>query len=284
MPTELFANSASTTLSGNGGSITAGATSLSVASSAAFPAASSSARTQFRALIDSEVVLVTNVSGTTWTVVRNVDGTTAASHNDGATVAAVITRDGLYNNAVHGLGTPLPRDHGWLAENYAGMMCQTSLGPTSAAIYLLRVPVPTTMTISNILLYVQTAGSGLTSGRNFVGLYDSAGNRLGVSADQTTAWASTGTPMTIPLTSPVTVTGGPDVWVYVAVLATGTTPPLLQALSNNSGAKSLLNAGMATAALYFCSNGTGTSLPSTLTLSSNSASTSSPAPWWVALS
>jgi hypothetical protein len=68
-----------TTLSGT---ITAGATSLSVASAAEFPSAD-----PFTILIDGEVMLVTAGQGTTtWTVTRGYGGTTAAAHTSGATV------------------------------------------------------------------------------------------------------------------------------------------------------------------------------------------------------
>lgn len=56
-----------TTLSGNGGSITSGATSMLVASSTGFPAGIT-----FYAKIDSEIVQVTNVTSLTWTIVRAV--------------------------------------------------------------------------------------------------------------------------------------------------------------------------------------------------------------------
>src|ERR1700736_4132634 len=87
---ELFANSAQTTLSGNGGSISAGATSMIVASAALFPSSGT-----FRVLIDSELIKVTAVSGATFTIARGDDGTTGASHNDGATVTLILTKGGL---------------------------------------------------------------------------------------------------------------------------------------------------------------------------------------------
>lgn len=69
----------STTLSG---SITSGATTLTVASAAGFPAAN-----PFSIQIDSEIMSVTAGMGTTtWTVSRGVNGTTAASHTSGVSV------------------------------------------------------------------------------------------------------------------------------------------------------------------------------------------------------
>ena len=72
--------SAKTTLTST---ITAGQTSITVASDAAFPAPN------FNIYIGSEILLVTAVSGaknTTWTVVRGQQGTTAAAANSGAVV------------------------------------------------------------------------------------------------------------------------------------------------------------------------------------------------------
>jgi hypothetical protein len=83
MAIELFANNATTTL--NGG-INSAVTSLVVASAAAFPSSGN-----FRILIDSEYMLVTAVSGTTFTVTRAAEGSTAASHANGATVTCILT-------------------------------------------------------------------------------------------------------------------------------------------------------------------------------------------------
>ena len=72
------ANFAQTTL---GAAITdTSGTSVTVASSTGFPA------TPFIVSIDTECLLVTNVSGTTWTVTRGYEGSTAATHLNGAAV------------------------------------------------------------------------------------------------------------------------------------------------------------------------------------------------------
>jgi len=84
---EQFANNANTTL--NGG-ITASATTLVVNSATGFPTSS-----QFRILIDSEIMLVTGVSGTTFTISRGQESTSAASHLSGATVSQILTNGAL---------------------------------------------------------------------------------------------------------------------------------------------------------------------------------------------
>lgn len=69
-----------------------------VASSTGFPAASTSAGTQFT-IVDmaaqSEIILVTNVSGTTWSVTRGVEGTTPVTHAAGFTVAHMLSSGAL---------------------------------------------------------------------------------------------------------------------------------------------------------------------------------------------
>lgn len=83
MATEVFANNASTTLNG---AINNSVTSLVVTSASQFPSSGN-----FRIIIDSEIMIVTAVSGTTFTVTRNAESTVAASHSNGATVTCILT-------------------------------------------------------------------------------------------------------------------------------------------------------------------------------------------------
>jgi hypothetical protein len=104
---EKFSNNAQTTLTA---AITSGAaTSLTVASATAFPSSGN-----FRILIDSEIMLVTGVSGTTWTVTRAVEAvagvTAAATHANGATVTHMLTAGAL---AAAAIGGAFPGDLNW---------------------------------------------------------------------------------------------------------------------------------------------------------------------------
>ena len=82
MPRRYYSSTAvATTLSASANNST---TSITVAALSGFPA-----QTPWTAILDAdtaseEVVTVTNVSGTTLTVTRGVDGTSAVSHNAGA--------------------------------------------------------------------------------------------------------------------------------------------------------------------------------------------------------
>jgi len=83
---EQFKNLASTTLSGDINDTT---TSVGVVSAMGFTGG------DFRVLIDSEIMKVTGVSGTTFTVVRHQEGTSAASHTNTTPVYHVLTAGGL---------------------------------------------------------------------------------------------------------------------------------------------------------------------------------------------
>jgi hypothetical protein len=75
----------------------------------------------------------------------------------------------------------------------------------AATLYLGRIPLPATTTITNILTYVATLGLTLT--HSFLALFTSTGTVIGQSADQSAAWGSLGSAQlyTLPLV------GGPYV-------------------------------------------------------------------------
>ena len=93
MAVEQYANNAQTTLASG---ITDADSTLTVADASAFPG-----RPQFRILVDEELMLVTAVSGTTWTVERGVEGTVAAAHSSGAAVIHILTAASLRAIASH---------------------------------------------------------------------------------------------------------------------------------------------------------------------------------------
>lgn len=84
---EQFANNARTNLAA---SLTDVATTLSVDVASLFPSDGN-----FRILIDSEIILVTSVSGTTFTIERGKEGTTGVAHDDGSLVTQLITDESI---------------------------------------------------------------------------------------------------------------------------------------------------------------------------------------------
>ena len=108
MTVELFsANRAQTTVTSGGNDAPAAGTqeTWTVASSGMFPAASSTAlpATQFHVadtVAPSEIIAVTNVAGTTWTVTRGAESTTPVAHSAGFTVYQVVTTGFLGSTSV----------------------------------------------------------------------------------------------------------------------------------------------------------------------------------------
>src|SRR4249919_4225763 len=85
-------------------------------------------------------------------------------------------------------------DRGWLAEAAPIHLTSTNAAAATAGrLELIKVKLPAAASVTNVLMYMTTAGSGLTSGQCFGALYTEAGARVGVSADQAASWAgSTG--------------------------------------------------------------------------------------------
>lgn len=98
MPIEQFVNQASTTVAAAQTAVASGTVQTwTVASSTGFPAASATAN-QFRIMdpaAGTEIILVTAVSGTTWTVTRGAESTTPVAHTAGFTVYAILTAGAL---------------------------------------------------------------------------------------------------------------------------------------------------------------------------------------------
>lgn len=85
-----YTNNAATTLSG---SVTSGATSISVSSASDFPT-----QGNFTIIVDSEIMVVTGVSGTTWTVTRGAEDTSAAAHTNNSAVTHILTKASFLNS------------------------------------------------------------------------------------------------------------------------------------------------------------------------------------------
>lgn len=89
MALEKLANNAITTL--NGG-INNSTTSVVVTSAADFPTSGN-----FHVIVEDEIMLVTSVSGSTFTVVRAQESTSAASHSSGVDIALILTAESILN-------------------------------------------------------------------------------------------------------------------------------------------------------------------------------------------
>lgn len=123
MSLESYQNDpAETTLNG---AINNSTTTVTVTSGAALPATTNG---PFRIRIDDEYMKVTTRSTNTLTVVRGDDGSTAASHSDGAAVLHVLTTSGLI-----GVGSHVLRTGAYSARPAAGVANRLYL-PSDASV------------------------------------------------------------------------------------------------------------------------------------------------------
>ena len=170
-----------------------------------------------------------------------------------------------------------PADHGLAAWTHdPATLRSASNATTSGTVYLCKVKIVNRSTVvSNVIVGIEAAGVTLTSGQCFVGLYNSSGTRLAISADQAANWTTTGL-KTIALTAPQTLAVGS---YYVAILAVGTTPPQF---AMGAGGATTVSAGLATGAARFLTGPTAqTSLPASITLASQTVTSGAR---WAALS
>lgn len=173
-----------------------------------------------------------------------------------------------------------PLQHGFVEWNFDPTAISSGSGSAavSGTIYIIKITACTGGIIKNV---VTTVGSGttpaLTSAQNYAGVYNNSGAQLATTADQTTAWATTGLKI-MALTSEITIQAGQD--YFVALVSNGSTLPSFVASAGAS--TTTANANLANASKRFSVNGSGTSLPTTIDLSSNSGFGAKA--YWIALS
>ncbi len=160
------------------------------------------------------------------------------------------------------------------AADFEGAALSNAPALTAGVVYVFKIPVPSPITITNVLAYVNTGGSTLTTAQNFSAVFNSAGTRLGLSADQTTPWATSGVKtmaLTVDGGQSLTV-GGAGQWVYAALLSNGTTPPVFAGPVSTIAAAAY-NMGLVAADGFRCGSIlTGqTTMPSSITIASVTA-------------
>lgn len=231
---EVYADIPQTQVSAGGTDAPAPGTSQSwtVASSGSFPVASSGATqpTQFHVsdpALASEIILVTNISGLTWTVTRGAEGTTPVAHAAGFTIKQVVTAGGL---SVAGTG-----QNGWCAPG--GVTAETFprvqaagnqvLG-TTGVLYVCGISLPQYLTVSTITMATKTpAAATLTAG--WYVILDSNLVVRGVTGNQTsTTWTATTTAYPLNLAAPYVTTYTGLYYIGINVSA-GTMPSIVTA-------------------------------------------------------
>lgn len=162
------------------------------------------------------------------------------------------------------------QDHGLIGwtQDPAGVNADGAVS-TTGVVYLSKILVRQASTISNLICTVQTAGSGLTAGQNWIGLYGPTGTKL-AEAGMDSDFTSIGT-KTKAITPQVVAAGH----VYLALLTNGTTPPRF--LYGNGTSASALNVNLLPSggAPRFVDSGAGqTTLPASITLTGTATNAS----------
>ncbi len=222
MVTETFANLPSTTVSSGGTDAPAGGTqeTWTVAASTSFPAAATGV-TQFH-ISDpaqpSEIVAVTNVSGTTWTVTRGAESTTPVMHTAGFGVKQVVTAGFLGGLVLSPPTSVWPS--GAIAQTIPPFLIATSAtAVTSGQLYVYGIMLQAGVTISNISFLIgSTAGATLTHG--WFALLNSSFLQVAHTADQTSGGLTANAFTTKALTTAYTPTVSGQFWIAYAVVAT----------------------------------------------------------------
>jgi hypothetical protein len=145
-----------------------------------------------------------------------------------------------------------PEDHGYISWSFEPIACNSSgTAPAAGTLQMTRLHIPVATTISNLHVFVQSvSGVSLTSGECFAALFTSSGTWLASTADQSTAWTTTGDkPMA--LTSPQAVAAGD---YDVAFFANGSgIPTFAKAVSGFS----IVNANLTGSTARFATAATG---------------------------
>lgn len=173
---------------------------------------------------------------------------------------------------------PSPVDHGLNGWSFDPSAVQGgTILPTAGQLHTARVRAVGSA-VTAIQAYVTVAGATLTSGQCFAALFNDAGALLGagaVTADQSTAWASTGLKdMALSVAQAVT----PGAFYQVGFFFNGTTGPTLARGSNIAAA--LINAGIGAAPFRYGTANTGltTAMPSNITGAAAGGNA-----WWIGL-
>lgn len=194
------------------------------------------------------------------TAVNMIDARGTITTVSSGTGASTFTNLAVTANA---LGVVLPISHGLTAWTYDPVSVLSGKLGVAGTLYLAAMYVPTATTITKLVWGNNTVGVAPVAAQNFIGLYDSTGNRL-ASINVDARVTTTGTFIeTIPSTSLQ-----PGMYWMAYLFNAGTMPAIYRANDLNATLGSI-NEGAAM--LRFATNGTGlTTLPATITPASNS--------------
>lgn len=210
-------------------------------------------------------------------------GSTVTLNGNVAMNGSSVTVGGSAANDLNSAETP--SSAGLLAWDYPYVMASAGASSTGSAVtiagtlYLAKLVLAAGTVVTNLWFRIATAASGITASQNFGGLYSATGSLLATSADLSTVIGTNTGPIQAALTAPYTVVNSGTYYAAFFFNA-GTTLPVLGCFSNQNtittGAQnfgSLTTFGNTAAKFPFAVNTTGntTTLPASLTMSSNTA-------------
>ena len=146
-----------------------------------------------------------------------------------------------------------PSDHGWIAWPFAPYNIRATDIPvlTSGTVYVVKIPVASACTITNIVYYVNQAATTLTASENLAALYSGTKSLLSPTGDLTASYGTTGL-YTSALNVPQAVAAG---YVYAAFyyVASGTA----LGLGKGDAPSAIVNGGLTAANAVCASADTG---------------------------
>lgn len=154
-----------------------------------------------------------------------------------------------------------PTDYGYKTWSYDPTHAVNSSSPTAGSVRVVRLECRQADTWTGLNIgVVSVAGMSLTAGQCFLALYNSAGTRVGVSADLSATIAAAGE-LAVNFTSPVSVTPG---FYWAAILLNGSSLPTF---ARAQGQISDLGQGQLTAAAsrFGRADSGATAMPATIT-------------------
>ncbi|MFE0451592.1 hypothetical protein ACFW2D_09925 [Streptomyces sp. NPDC058914] len=171
-----------------------------------------------------------------------------------------------------------PADQGLKAWSFDPSLAVNVSAPVGGSVYLIRVKLRKATTISKVVMFTVAAGSGLTANQNYAGLYTASGTRVGITANQSSAWTTANNTLSMSLTSAYSAAAGD---YYIAFVSNGSTRPGFVCGTELGAIRTAGNANLSSGGYRYCIGATGqTSLPSSISIASATPDTNA---YWVGL-
>lgn len=171
-----------------------------------------------------------------------------------------------------------PTDSGLLSWTVDPVYATVAAAPASGVVNLFAMRVRAAAISQGIIMAQAAAGTIMTSGQNFLALYNSAGVQVAITADLSTIFATANQLVNPNWVVPPALTAG-FYWGCLLVNSTGTIPTFRTTMSSSTSYNLSVAANLTPATYRYAVNGTGTVPPASFTPASNLSSFG----WWAAL-